>query len=509
MDTKAALGRGLSSGLRCLLPTLFSVTTALGQATAIVGATVIDGNGGPPVADATIVIEGSRIAALGSRSTIRVPRGAAVVDGTGKFVVPGLIDVNNHLTGVGFLKELFPLVAFGQPDAIVDHGYALEAAQMALKAGVTTIRDSYGPLPPLLTLRDRIARGEAIGPRLQVAGDIIGWNGGPDGCNGDRPIDESWCDYFSGYVHVGVELTTMYPDQVRARINQYLDLKPDFIKIGITSHGYRPVNLTFSPRVARAIVEEAHRRGLKVDVHSSSAEGILAAVDAGADLITHAGILGRQEISDEIVAILREKQITCALFTNFSVGPAARMAEKPPGTAADSSNGTEAIAREIWPFRDRRERLPRTAAQRYRDGGGPIDVEMLRRNDAKLIKGGCRIAVGTDNAPTIWPELASFRGPMPDFNDPGIGTLIAVEGLVTLGMTPGDAIVAATKHGAMAAGKLDQLGTLEVGKLADLLLLRADPLADIRNLRALEWVMIGGRRVDPATLPTRPMYYHR
>ena len=107
----------------------------------------------------------------------------------------------------------------------------------------------------------------------------------------------------------------------------------------------------------------------------------------------------------------------------------------------------------------------------------------------------------------MWPEL---RGPAsPYFPDPGIGTIIAIEALVRLGMTPGDAIVAATKHGAMAAGKLDQFGTLEAGKFADLLILRADPLTDIASIRTLETVVKDGQVIDPATLPTKPWYYHR
>ena len=104
------------------------------QSTAIVGATVIDGNGGPPLADQTIVVQDKRITALGARSSVKVPPGATTIDGTGKFLIPGLIDVNNHVTGTSFLKELFPMVLFGEPNAIVKYGHALEAAQMALKS---------------------------------------------------------------------------------------------------------------------------------------------------------------------------------------------------------------------------------------------------------------------------------------------------------------------------------------------------------------------------------------
>jgi imidazolonepropionase-like amidohydrolase len=478
------------------------------QSTAIVGATVIDGNGGPPLADQTIVVQDKRITALGARSSVKVPPGATIIDGAGKFLIPGLIDVNNHVTGTSFLKELFPMMLFGEPNAIVKYGYALEAAQMALKFGVTTVRDTYGPLPPLLELRDAIARGDLIGPRLQVAGDIIGWNGGSDGCHGDRPIDRQWCDYLRAYTQVGVELTTMYPEEVRRAIDAYLDKGPDFIKFGMTSHGYRQVNITFSPRVQRVIVDAAHRRGLKVDVHTSNAEGMLLAAEAGVDVITHAGILGRQEVSDEIVRVLRDHHTICALFTNFSVGPVSKLLARAPAAPAGGPDPVAEAVKEMWPYRDRHDRLPRATAAR--EGEFSYDIDMMRRNDKKLIDGGCIIAVGTDAAPTAWPEISEYVGTdRPFFADPGVATVIAIEGLVTLGMTPGAAIVAGTKHGAMAAGKLDQFGTLEVGKLADLLILGADPLADIRNIRNLVRVMKEGRLIDPATLPTEPRYYRR
>ena len=164
-----ALGKA-ATGLR-----LAAVATSVlafdvqAQTTAIVGATVIDGNGGPPLVDATLVIQGKRIVELGPRARVRVPSSAQLINAAGKYLTPGFIDVNVHVTGAGFMEELFPLLLYGEPNPILKYGYALEAAQMALKFGVTTIRDTYGPLPPLLELRDAIARGDVIGPRLQVA----------------------------------------------------------------------------------------------------------------------------------------------------------------------------------------------------------------------------------------------------------------------------------------------------------------------------------------------------
>lgn len=482
---------------------------------AIVDVTLIDGRGGAPLPGTTIVVEGKRIAAIGPRTAVVVPPGATILDGKGKYVVPGLIDVNVHVTGVGFMEDLFALSLYdGNHDPLYQHGYALEAAQMALKAGVTTIRDSYGPLLPLLALRDAIARGEVVGPRLQVAGDIIGWGGpyhyGGGGLGWTPPtsIEEHFNDYFHAYAPVGIELTVMEPAAVRSAINAYLDKGPDFIKIGVTSHSYSPpVSLTFSPRILRVIVEEAHRRGLKVDVHSSSLEGHLVAAEAGVDVITHAGG-NAQELSDELIRILRERQVICVIFANMTEGPVAALHERQPDRTA--GDAVADAVRAMWPYRAAPEDWPKSSAARLREGphSQAAFTARRRRNQKRLIEGGCTIAVGTDNAPMQWPQYYQSR-PQPYFADPGVGTIIAIEGLVKLGMTPGGAIVAATKNGALATGRPDELGTVEVGKLADLLLLTADPLADISNLRKLDLVMKEGQLIEPDSLPTHPNYYRR
>ncbi len=132
---------------------------------------------------------------------------------------------------------------------------------------------------------------------------------------------------------------------------------------------------------------------------------------------------------------------------------------------------------------------------------------MRRRNAEKLIEGGCITTLGTDNSAGSAPEFA--RRPKSISQEPGVGTIIAIEGLVELGMTPSEAIVSATKNGATACKALDEFGTVEAGKIADLLVLDADPLADISNIRRLGVVMREGQIIDHDTLPTNPIFYKR
>ena len=126
---------------------------------------------------------------------------------------------------------------------------------------------------------------------------------------------------------------------------------------------------------------------------------------------------------------------------------------------------------------------------------------MRRRNAQTLIKAGAIVTIGTDNYWAAAPEFS--RAAKPDTQNHGIGSILAIEGLVELGMTPAQAIVAATRNGAIASRGLDQFGTIEVGKRADLLILDADPLADIANLRKLSAVIRDGRAIDRERLPAR------
>jgi imidazolonepropionase-like amidohydrolase len=133
--------------------------------------------------------------------------------------------------------------------------------------------------------------------------------------------------------------------------------------------------------------------------------------------------------------------------------------------------------------------------------------DIQRRNAVRLIAAGCKVTPATD----------SYLGDAPEFRrtiktaelEPGSGTVLAIEGFVELGMTPMQAIVAATANGAGAAFRSKDLGTVEKGKWADLVLLDADPLADIHNIEKIDAVIAQGRSVDLARLPEHPLFYKR
>jgi imidazolonepropionase-like amidohydrolase len=484
------------------------VSATVSADTAIVGATVIDGNGGPPLANATVVIIDKRIVDVGPRAAIKIPAGARIIDGTGKFITPGFIDTNVHVSlyggGEGHSKET--AVAYWQRN----EDLTLEMAQMHLKYGVTTIRDSYGTFPALKGIRERIARGEAIGPRLLFAGNIVGW-GGPYSATFSLVREEGlslWEEQYNDAITQGSgeELMDMYPEELRVAINKYLDKGVDFIKYGGTSHWFFPTMIGFSPEAQRVIVEETHKRGLVAETHATNPEGLRLSVEAGIDLIQHPEVLWDKEMSDELVREIRERNIICSMLINTITGEAwekhlkdkeeaqKKLAEK------DKEAAKPGLRREV-----KREKTSAERRKELRDLGH--SNEMRRLNAKKLIDGGCTVTLGTDNWLGEGPEYS--REPKSRWQEPGHGTIAAIEGLVELGMSPAQAIVAATKNGAMACKALDEYGTIEAGKLADLLVLDADPLAEISNIRKLGVVMKEGQIIDHRQLPTKRIFYER
>jgi imidazolonepropionase-like amidohydrolase/cyclophilin family peptidyl-prolyl cis-trans isomerase len=472
------------------------------QDVAIAGATLIDGNGGPALEDAVIVVSAGRISAVGPRASVRIPAGATVIDAAGRYLVPGFIDTNVHLSLYGGARDRYETLAKynSRQDDIV-----LEAAQLQLRYGVTTVRDSYGMLVPLTRARDSLARGEVIGARILAAGNIVGW-GGPYSTSFSLTPQKD-LTRFQEEINdavsqgAGEDLADMTPDELRVAINKYLDKGPDFLKYGGTSHFSQPTYIGFSPEAQRVMVEETHKRGLAAETHSTTVEGLRVSILAGIDLIQHPELMTPREMPDDLVRLIKERNIVCSMLVSTITGEAWDKHLK------DKAEAEKKFAEADKKLQDAEKkgdfRLKTFTEERRRAEALGLDLETRRRNAQKLIGGGCTTTVGTDSYWGAAPEFA--MEPKLDSQNHGIGTIMAIEGLVELGMTPAQAIVAGTKNGAIACRKLREFGTIEKGKLADLVILDANPLADIHNIRKIRSVMIDGWLVDdPARLPEKP-----
>ncbi|HLX46336.1 MAG TPA: amidohydrolase family protein [Bryobacteraceae bacterium] len=462
---------------------------AWGQVVAIEGGTLIDGNGGAPIADAVVIVDGARIAAAGPRGAVKVPSGATIVDAKGRFITPGFIDTNVHLSLYGGARDRYESLVRYQPR---QNEIVLEGAQIDLAHGITTVRDSYGMLIPLTAVRDKIGHGDAVGARILAAGNIVGWGGPYSMTFSLTPsrdltlFQEQMNDYVAQ--GAGEELFDMTPEELRVAINKYLDKGPDFLKFGGTSHFSEPTFIGFSLEAQKVMVDETHKRGKSAETHSTTIEGLRLSLLAGVDLVQHPEVLTPREMPDDLVAMMRDRKVIGSMLVSTITGDAWAKHVK---AKADAQKKYEKPLLHEETFAEGR----RKAA----DLGE--DMERRRRNAQKLIRAGCVLTVGTDSYWGSAPELA--REPKPETQDHGMGTILAIEGLVELGMTPGQAIVSGTKNGAIACKRLKDFGTIEAGKLADIVILDGDPLADIHNIRKVRAVMKEGKAIDIAGLPER------
>ena len=454
----------------------------------IVDVTVIDGTGAAPRPAMTVKIAGDRIIAIENSTHGKTHQGK-VIDGRGRYLVPGFFDSNSHLTVYGQPSRRDTSSKYGDRNEEL----ALEVAQRSLKAGVTTLVDSYGVLPPSIVVRDKINRHELVGSRLLLAGNILGWGGTFSlSFSLTKPSDlsvfeEKWNDLMAQ--DMGEEIMDMTPDELRVAMNHYLDKGVDVIKYGGTSHFMHPSLIGFSPAQQAVIVEEAHKRGKPVQTHATSPEGLRLAVEAGIDLIQHPELHSR-DLPDALIKEIVETHKFCGMRANFFTGASwqRHLAHRAEAEAKIAKMPPAATQAEI--------------ARRLEMVDEQVDIQ--RRNALKLVAAHCQITPATDSFLGDAPEFR--REPKPDEAEPGIGTIRAIEGFVELGMTPMEAIVAATKTGAAAAFRSQDLGTIEQGKIADLVLLDADPLTDIHNIEKVSAVVAQGRIVDLKTLPEHPLF---
>lgn len=445
-------------------------SSALAQTIAITGGTVIDATGSAPVRDAVVLIEDGRIRAVGRASEVTVPDGTTRIDARGKYVIPGLMDANLHL----FLNlDLETLIKFEDRY----HEIVLEAAQIALRTGQTTVFDTWGPRAPLVKARDMIARGEAPGSRMFLAGNIIGFDG---------PLSADFRAQAAPFVSkafakrtnemweegTGRELLWMTPEEVRDVIREYAAKQVDFLKYG--GSGHVDMNfLTFSPRVQKVIVEEGHRAGLTVQTHTTSVESLDMAIDAGVDIVTHGDISGpSRPIPQETIRKLVERNIAIS----------------------------------VLPITDRRlaalqEHVPQGVLTEY--------FKIARINHTNMIAAGVTLLVSTDAGiqhPLLASESTTLAADTVDSRVAlGEGHFNALFALQERGMPPMEILRSATSHVARAYRMEADLGTLEAGKIADVVILDADPLENARNYRRIFAVIKDGKSVDLAALPVAPL----
>jgi imidazolonepropionase-like amidohydrolase len=381
--------------------------------------------------DRVVLIRGAYIEAIQPASS-RLPADVRIVDLSRYTVVPGLIDCHTHLIGEASGSDILqPLERSEAQEAFS----GVRNARATLLAGFTTVRDvgTYRAFVDV-ALRDAIADGTVVGPRMKVAAAYVTVSTGAGELVGAAPDVTIPASFRFGVANS--------VDEVRARVRAILNGGADFIKIlatgAVFTRGTKPGVSEFTEQQIHAAVEQAAEYGTFVAAHAHGAEGIKRAVRAGVRSIEHGSLM-----DDEAIALMKQH-----------------------GTwlVADIWNGdyTDSVGRvERWPEDIMRKNTETTETQRV--------------GFRKAVAAGVKIAYGTDSG--IYPHgMNASQLPY----------------MVKYGMTPMNAIRSATLSAAQLLGWQDSVGSISPGKYADIVAVAGDALDDLRSFRKVAFVMKGG-----------------
>ena len=433
------VGRAGADGMSALAELSKGISGSRASTIAIVGGTLIDGTGAAPVQDAAVVIHKGRIVAAGPRSKVKIPKHANVVDAQGKTILPGLWDMHAHFEQV-------------------------EWGPIYLAAGVTTVRDCGNEFEFITAVRDAVAQGHGLGPRLLLAGIVDG----------------------TGTYTLGVERVDT-EEQAREWTDRY------------HAAGFQQMKIYSSVKLEelKAVADEAHHLGMTVTGHIPEGLNAYQAIEAGQDQINHiqyvADIMHAPFPSDMSRADKRkaianldldspeaQKALTFLKEHHTVIDPTMALMEFFTATTAKPPASFEPGVNKVAP--ELAEQLTDVAPPNDRSEIGEKVYEKELAIVGALHRAGIPVVAGTDQ--TV----------------PGHSLHREIELYVQAGFTPMEAIQAATIVSARAMGLEKESGTVEKGKRGDLILVNGNPLDDIHNIRNVEYVITNGTMFHAAEL---------
>lgn len=407
---------------------------------AIVGGMLIDGNEGEPLENAVVLVKGDEITEVGRVGVTEIPDEARVIDANGKTVMPGLIESHAHLMilGHGKYSEYFPRYK----EQIMSGKILRLSARQLIWAGVTTARDVGGPLEPSVEVREEIAAGETLGPRLFVSGPFIVRDYGG----------------FSKYFQVKVNSV----EEARQAAKEILDGGADLLK---------PWEI-IKPADLEAIVQVAEERGKTVATHGGAVDRIRADVEAGVTSIEHFPGEDKSYIDEESIELIVNSGTW--IVPTWNGGPIYyRTLEYPE--RLDHPLLKKFLPEDL--YQDVRGSLEGFQRLNYFRGGKGRPAG-YKKKLMQLYNAGANIALGTDSGTpmnfhyeAMWQQMKVW---------------------VDYGMKPKHVISTATRHGAELLGKDDEFGTIDPGKKADIIVVNGNPLQNMRALRDPDFVVKNG-----------------
>ena len=442
---------------RLLVAVLLGATLAVQSARppaatkALVGGTLVDGFGGPPIQNSVVLIAGEKIAAVGRVGQLAVPQGAEVISTEGMTVLPGLWDMHVHTMIVGHADYgHWDKAYFNQFESVIMPA----AAKQLLSAGVTSARDLGGPLEQSIAVRDRINAGKIPGATLFVSGPFIQHE--------PYPNTEAYRWGVKG------------PDDGRAKVKKIADAGVDVVKLIDQDQ--------MTMEEVQAVVDEAHRRGKPVVAHSHRPEEIRRGLLAGIDCFEHTGLATAPAYPEDVMAMIRERTAKMSLGPLFwtptiegllnyeylrdnpeALDDPAWQADLPAGVVADIKKSLENV--------DRLPYFQLTAARR----------PTLATKFKQLREAGVVQLIGTDSGipmnfhtHSTWRELDAW--------------------VAGMGVDPMTAIRAATYWPSVAMKVDAKVGTVSAGKDADIIAVRGDVMRYIALLQRVDVVIKRGAR---------------
>jgi imidazolonepropionase-like amidohydrolase len=428
-------------------PARQSAPAAGNRKLALVGGMLLTGYEVPPIHHATVVIEGNKIVAAGPSSEVKIPPDATVVDTSGRTMLPGLIETHGHLVvlGHGAYETWFPWIAAHGGDAMLNKVMEISARQL-LMAGVTTTVDLGAPLKPILSIRDRINKGEVVGTRVLASGPWL-----------SRGAGGAMQEGFGG-----VNITSS--EEAGRKVDELARAGVDHIKAhaGLTLEDYK------------AIVAAAHKNRIRVYSHVYAERDVRNALEAGVDVLQHVGSAGTappysKELITDIVNAGRPVVVTAA-HRAWIYEDTAAFPERLQDPELKKAFGPEIYA-------EVQSSLKNWWSLGYFQR---TDREMLfrERGVKQFIESGAVMGMGTDSGTPM------------NFHSEALWREIKVH--VDMGMSPSRAIAAATRVNAQAIGKGRELGSIEPGKVADIIVVNGNPNFDITALSHIEIVVKDG-----------------
>ena len=415
---------------------------AAGQGLLIEEVTLIDGTGRPPVVGAYVLVEGDRISTV-SREPLDAPAGTTRIDGRGRYLIPGLMDMHIHLAG-------------GRAREGPNEQAGIRALHGFIYSGFTSVFDAGNNPDYIFGLRERERADEIVAPRIFATGGVVTTPGGHGGGRGAALI-ESW------------------PED-RGRLEEHLSRSPDMVKLTFDEHGWgtRPLIPLLSPELMAEAGRFYNEHGVRTTVHISHEFRARQAITAGINTLAHPIIQG--PVSEGFVQLMASTKTP--MVSTLTIGEGYnRLVEHPEFLDRPIYRAVyepEAIERLKTSVRDAYAARAWTTWMKVMT---PVAQENLRQ----IVEGGGVIVLGSDQS----SGPASHR---------------ELELMVAGGISALEAIRIGTLNAAIFLGKEREMGSVEEGKLADLVLLSADPLADISNAQEIEMVIKGGRIIDRGAL---------